>query len=74
MSYSLEYSNDSEHWFAVTEKRTRLDCPASGVRNERVTRERLQDIHREAEFHSHRYPHVRVVHRRAAEARDIPAQ
>jgi hypothetical protein len=62
MTYSIEYSEDGANWHAVTEKRMRLDCPGTGFRTEPVTCDRLQDIYREAEFHSHRYPHVRIVH------------
>lgn len=61
-NYALEYSRDGYNWRSVTEKRTRLDCQGSGLRSEPVTRQTLQDIQREAEFHSHRYPHVRIVH------------
>tara|TARA_Y100000114_G_scaffold153717_2_gene174285 strand:- start:36428 stop:36625 length:198 start_codon:yes stop_codon:yes gene_type:complete len=62
MAYRLESSADGKQWSPITEKRTRLDCPGSNFRNEPVTRDRLQDIQREAEFHSHRFPHVRIIH------------
>ena len=62
MTYALEYSDDGKAWRVAYEKRTRLDCPGTGVRRSPVTRERLQDIQREAEFWSHRYPHVRIKH------------
>ena len=62
MTYRLESSHDGKKWAAVMEQRTRLDCPGSGMRKEPVTRDRLQDIQREAEFHSHRFPHVRIIH------------
>lgn len=58
--YGLEYSINGLLWRSVTEKRTALDC--NGLRTMPVTRDRLQDIQREAEFHSHRYPHVRILH------------
>ncbi|MCB4863207.1 hypothetical protein K7W03_26905 [Sphingobium sp. PNB] len=62
MTYRLESSHDGKKWTAVMEQRTRLDCPGSGMRKEPVKRDRLQDIQREAEFHSHRFPHVRIIH------------
>lgn len=62
MTYALEYSEDGKAWRVAREKRTRLDCHGTGVRRVPVTRERLQDIQREAEFWSHRYPHVRIKH------------
>lgn len=59
--YSLESSLDGTRWHAVTEKVGDLDCPAMGYRAAPVKRNRQQDIEREAEFHSHRYPYVRIV-------------
>ena len=50
MAYSLEYSQDRATWSPVIEG----DRP--------VKRERLQDIQREAEFHSYHFPLVRIVH------------
>lgn len=49
MLYALEYSYDKYNWKAVGE-------------NKPVTRDRLQDVQREAEFYSRRYPYVRIVH------------
>jgi hypothetical protein len=60
--YGLEYSIDGQHWRTVPEKRTYSDCPGTGIRNVPVTRSNLSEIQREAEFWSHRYPHVRINH------------
>jgi len=75
MSYRIEYSIDGQNWRAVSEKRTYSDCPGTGIRNVPVTRERLRDIHREAEFWSHRYPHIRIKRPelRASDMRDNQA-
>lgn len=59
--YKLQYSTDGVTWKNVTESACVSVASTSNSRRD-VTRERLQDIYREAEFHSHRYPHVRVIH------------
>ena len=77
MTYALEYSDDGERWSAVQEKYHCADAPVgSPFRRRPVNRERLQDIQREAEFHSHRYAHVRIKHPQfpAPEMRDNQEQ
>lgn len=60
MTYKLEYSQEGESWHTVTEGAyTSIASVPKSTRP--VERDRLPDIYREAEFHSHRYPHVRVV-------------
>lgn len=78
MTYALEYSEDGRSWRSVQEKHYCWDAPAgSPLRQRPVTRSRLQDIQREAEFHSYRYNWVRIVHPKDLSApvmRDNPAQ
>lgn len=63
MTYKLESSNDGVSWSPIQEKYHCSDAPVgSPLRRRPITRERLQDIQREAEFHSHRFKSVRIIH------------
>lgn len=60
MAYNLEYSDDGKKWHPVMEGASTSIAIKPGSKRP-VTRDLLQDIYREAEFHSHRYARVRVV-------------
>jgi len=61
MVYKLEHSEDLLKWQPVMEHCHTSIATKHGDRRQ-VTRERIQDIYREAEFHSKRYFHVRIVY------------
>jgi hypothetical protein len=59
--YKLEKSEDGTIWSPILENCHTSIATRHGDKRQ-VTRDRLQDIYWEAEFHSHRFPHVRIVH------------
>lgn len=60
MAYGLKFSDDDITWHVAMESAYTNIAERITARRP-VTRERLQDIYREAEFWSKKYRHVAVV-------------